>query len=311
MEARPLIARRDGNQEDEMKLLVVHGEGLGNIVEALPLLRTLDKAGIEADLFLARATSEFSRDFLKGRRVYLEGDAVDDESYDGKIETIWGNVQGRSQSLSGIKTVNDLAKQTMRLDTSEVDVYLNAARDLGIKEDAFEYDCRDELNTVLPEKTYDVVFANGYNWRVAANRWEMKSYPRFTELAQELLREGKSVCSVGAPHEHIEGTENETARPLAETCGLLKAAKVVVSTDSGVYHCACALGIPTVVIFTFTGIRKNYDKRFHQSAEIIRVPVDCHSDCHAKMKWMKCDRDVCRDIPVKIVMEAIRRQYAV
>lgn len=295
-----------------MRVLVVHGEGLGNIVEILPLLRTLDGAGIEADLFIAKTTSKFSRDFLTSRRTYLEGDVVDPTEYDGKIETVWGNVQGRSSHLSDIKTLNDLGRQTMRLDKSEVDVYLNAARDMGISEDSFVFDCENELQVEMPKKLYDVVLANGYNWRVGANRWDVKSYPYFPDVAKYFVREGMSVCSVGAPHEHISGTANETGRALAQTCGLLKSAKLVISTDSGVYHCASALNVPTVVIFTFTSVCKNYDKRFHRSVRVVKTDMACQSDCHAKMKWRECTVNKCRDLPVKSVLDVattIMRKY--
>jgi len=288
-----------------MKLLVVHGEGLGNVVEILPLLRTLDNAGIAADLFIAKTTSKFSRDFLNGRRTYLEGDAVDPAEYDGKLETVWGNVQGRSAALSNIKTLNDIGKQAMRLDRSEVDVYLNAARDIGISEDLFAFDCEGELRVEISEK-YDIVFANGYNWTVKENRWDVKSYPRFSELAQYFRDDGMSVCSVGAPHEYIEGTIDETGRTMAQTFGLLRRAKLVVSTDSGVYHCASALNVPTMVIFTFTSIKKNHDRRFHRSARVVKVDVPCQSDCHAKMKWRGCADNKCRNLPVDFVLEVAR-----
>ena len=93
-----------------------------------------------------------------------------------------------------------------------------------------------------------------------------------------------------------------TGKPLEETLGILAQTRVLVSNDSGLYHCACALGVPVVVLFTFTSVIKNFDKRFHRTACVVGAALDCRKDCHAEGRWRKCACGMkCRDIPVEEV----------
>ncbi len=287
-----------------MKLLLVHGEGLGNIVEALPLIRTLECAGHEVDVALAKTSFGFRENVLVGRAVYCPDEDVPERPYDGKIVTIWGQIHGKNVT-PGLKVLNNMRSQQMRTDASEVSVYLNAAKDLGVEKEQF--DCRDMLGFDEPEEIFDVVLSNGYNWKMG-DLWTAKSWLHYEALAARLTGTGLSVCSVGVQREYIPGTVNMTGIGLRATLGLLRRARVVVSNDSGFYHCASAMRTPTVVLFTFTSVKKNYDPRFHKSAlAVARDDVRCRADCHAKMRWKKCSTGFrCRNAAPEDVYCAVR-----
>jgi len=290
-----------------MRLLLVHGEGIGNIVQVLPLLRTLEVEH-EVEVRLASASFDVPPTLFQGRAVYLPGDEIP-KNYDGKVMTIWGSIHDGGIT-NGIKLLNDVRRQQMRVDQSEVDVYLNIARDLGIPDSRFVFDCPDDLTT-RGGPVCDVVLANGYNWK-SGDLWKPKSWRGFSELARRLRAVGVSVCSVGHPSEHVVNSENLTGMSLEATLGIVKRARVLVSNDTGMYHCGCALGTPTIVIFTFTSVVKNYDRRFHKTAKVVAMDeLGCRGDCHAKMRWKECpDQHRCRDVDADKVYGIIEKMLS-
>jgi hypothetical protein len=290
------------------RTIYVVGEGVGNIIQTLPTLGTVQKAlGRQPHILLAKPSFQIPKEFFTSSMVFTLDEFTENraQNYVGKIMTIWGSIHAKGHEvLDTLPTLNDVSRQQMRLDTSEVRVYLNAAEDLGLGEAQFEYNVR-HLMRVIGTRQYDVVLANGYNYKNVADKWEAKSYPYYEEVAARLKEMGLSVCSVGAPHEYIEGTANETNLPLTETAGLVCRARLVISNDSGVYHLAAALQTPTIVLFTFTSVIKNHDPLFHRTATVLKKDLLCQRDCHQVQRWKKEEPEnwFCREIPVEQVMK--------
>jgi len=273
-----------------MKILIVHGEGLGNIVQILPLVATLEMKGHEVDLMLSNSSFDFP-DGILDMNVFRNGDKLE-KKYDGRIETVWATVHGHD--YTDIRLLNSLDRQQMRLDMSEVNVYLNAAREFGIKEKDFVYDCKD-LMAVEPKGDFDVVFSDGYNWKMG-DLWKAKSWRGHESLVEMLDEQGMRSCSIGSDREYVEGTENMTGASLRDSLALIRGARMVVSNDSGFYHCACAMGIPVAVMFTFTSVTKNRDAVFHSSSEALGVDMSCRQNCHRDKIWRGCSDQHCRNM---------------
>jgi ADP-heptose:LPS heptosyltransferase len=267
------------------------------MVQTLPTLKTLRKEH-QVDVVVAKSSFGIPRDFFDGGLLFL--DDLTHESvvdYDGKIETIWGHIHGKDcQPLKSLPTVNQMDRQQMRLDVSEVRTYLNAAEDLGMKEDDFEYSVSEMLQTTPMSQRYDVVLANGYNYVNTADRWIAKSYPYYGSVSLRLQSAGYSVCSVGSNLEVIPNTVDETGWDLKQSAWLIQQAKLVISNDSAAYHIASALGKFNFVLFTFTSKEKNFDSDFHWKALKVTRELDCQSDCHQNLKWKSCPHMNCREM---------------
>ena len=160
-------------------------------------------------------------------------------------------------------------------------------------------------NTV--DRHYDITISNGYNPQGSAN-WKIKSYPYYEKVVNILNNNNRyKVCSIGSNKEHVKGTVNETGLPLLESLGIIKNSRLLLSNDSGMYHCANALEVPNVVIFTATSIEKNYDKRFHKYSTIVgRDDLKCRP-CQAGQKWKKCDTWECREIDPIIIYNKVEK----
>lgn len=295
--------------EPAPRLVYVIGEGIGNMIETLPTLVTLEReSGFAIDIVIAKASFDIPHALFAGKRVYTLDTFTNEvvREYVGCIMTIWGDIHTpKEHPLRFLPVMNHVGRQQMRLDTSEVQVYLNAARDLGVDEANITYDVRHRVQTIVQKRKRDVVLANGYNYVNTADKWEAKSYAYYTELAKALKAQGLTVASVGAEREYIEMTENLTGLDLLETAGVLKSARVVVSNDSGIYHLAAALQVPTLVIFTFTNVTKNYDPVFHATVKVLRKDMSCYEGCHQHHRWKSCETWECRTLEVDKVLAEV------
>lgn len=135
---------------------------------------------------------------------------------------------------------------------------------------------------VLAGATRPVVgLVPGAEW--ATKRWGVG---KFAELARRLHGRGATVVLLGGPAEReasarIAGTSgvpvrDTTGNSIPEALALLARCDVVVGGDTGLVHCARALGRPSVVIFGPTDPRRHV---FEPTARPVRVELPC-SPCH-------------------------------
>ena len=290
------------------KLIFCTGEGIGNVVQTIPTIRTLKEVlGYEIDFWHAFGSFPVSKiiSYVDKWIVGSNISKIDPSDYVGKVSTFWTRNHIDSGSLHKLELLNAITP--LSAFRSEVDTYMDIARDLGVKEEdiIWEGDC----NYMAVESVYDVVIHNGYNAVSPAN-WQIKSYPYYEDVAFILEDYGLNVCSIGSRKEYVRNTKDNTGFPLLSSLGVIKNSKVFLGNDSGLYHCANALGVRNVVIFTASSITKNYDKRFHKYSTIVgRNDLGCRTDCQARRGWSKdCKSWDCREIPPSIIADAIKEQ---
>lgn len=292
------------------RLLFVTGEGVGNIIQTFPVVVSMQFAlNLKVDILLTNSSFNIPSDLIQGISILYPEEFTSQQAaqYMGKVVTVWGDVHGKDNLiLKRMRLLNSTGRQMMRLDQSEVSVYFNIAREMGVSESRFTFDVSSLIVTEESEVAFDVVLCNGYNYKNTADMWEAKTYPQMPELAERFRSMGLSTACVGSKSQYIEGTIDCTGLPLKKSLGLLKQARLVVSTDSGMYHAGCLLRKPTVALFTFTSVQKNYDKRFHQTASIVRRKplLPCMADCHSVMRWKKCPHDwKCQHIDLDYIVQ--------
>lgn len=286
------------------KLLFCTGEGIGNVIQTIPVIRTLNEVlGFEIDFWHAFGTFRIPKviPYVDKWIVGAKINNLNFSQYKGLVSTYL--------TLNHIKRIPLPLLNTpipLSMTRSEVDIYMDIARDLGAKDFIWTGHC--EYNEDISE-AFDVVIHNGYNPVGSAN-WRIKSYPYYELVAKMLIDSGFTVCSVGAKNEYITSTVDRTGLPLLDTLSIMGRAKVFLGNDSGLYHCANMLWIPNVVIFTATSIEKNYDKRFHKYSTIVgRDDLKCRP-CQAGRRWNKdCKTWDCREIDAKVVYDTVRQKF--
>lgn len=287
------------------KLLFCHGEGIGNIIQCIPVIRTLTEVlGHKVDFWHAHGSYGIKDRLIPYVGKWVVGQNInklDMFSYDGYVSTMWTqNIVGQGP-FARMALLNKI--QPLSVDRSEVDTYMDIARDLGVKEENILWHGICAYGKT--EEKFDIVMHNGYNRYGSAN-WSVKSYTHYEKVVEYL--EGVKVCSIGAKEEYIEGTEDRTGLSLQESLGLIKNARLFVGNDSGMYHASNALETDNIVIFTATSIKKNYDERFHKYSTIItRDDLECRP-CQKTRRWQKDCKDwQCRDIDPEVVLHGIKQ----
>ena len=162
---------------------------------------------------------------------------------------------------------------------------------------------------VEPRIEVDVLLADGYSPH-PPTYWQFKRYLHYPELAKALKKEGLSVGSLGRSNDIVPGTTKFSGTKLRDTVALMRGAKLVIANDTGAYHLAALLGIPTIVLFTGTCPAKNYNPVFHRSCVVVGTDLPCQP-CQGRKGWSHCDRSPagrheCRRFPVRQVMDVVR-----
>jgi ADP-heptose:LPS heptosyltransferase len=287
------------------KVLFISGEGIGNCVQLIPCLRTIKEVlGYDIDY-----CHTFGNFFIPKLFSYVDTWFVGNQSkrinpndYVGVVSTFWTRNHIRLLPYVVMKLLTNIYPLSM--ERSEVDTYMQIARDLGAKEEDLLWHGNCMCNEL--DRHYDLVISDGYNRTGEAN-WSIKSYPYYKEVVRLLNKEYR-VCSIGSSKEYVAGTINETGLPLLDSLGIIKNSRLLLSNDSGMYHCANALGILNIVIFTATSIKKNYDKRFHKYSTIIgRDDLDCRP-CQTGHKWKTCETWECREIDPQLIVNVIKKK---
>lgn len=296
------------------KLLVCHGEGIGNTIQIAPLLRTLKEIfGYELDYWHTFGSYVIAKGlfpYVNNTFLSQEINKANISAYSGVVSTFWARDFIKHLPLKLLAPIYPLS-----MERSEVDTYMQIARDLGVVEEdiiweaccnygtseegMYEYEKWKNLKT-----KFDIVISNGYNRK--SKIWAVKGYDHYEKVVDILKEKGYSVCSVGSKEEYIKGTVDMTGLKLLDTLGVIKNSMLLLSNDSGLYHCANALQTNTVVLFTATSIAKNYDKRFHKYTTILgRDDLKCRP-CQAGRRWLKdCKEWLCQDIDPQLIVSTI------
>jgi len=283
------------------KILFCTGEGIGNVIQTIPTIRTLKEVlGYEVDMWYAFGAFSIPHIIPYVDRWFMNVNIIkaDPNEYEGLVSTFW--TRNHIKALPQYKRLNEIIP--LRMDRSEVDIYMDIARELGAPEEDLIWHGTCRYNKT--DEKYDVVVSDGYNRQGSAN-WSIKHYPYYKEVITLLKEKSLDICSLGASGEHISGTVDRTGLNLLDSLGIIANSKLVLSNDSGLYHAANALGIKNLVIFTATSIEKNFDSRFHKFSTIIgRDDLDCRP-CQAGRGWKNCKTWKCREIDPKIVVKKI------
>lgn len=281
----------------DKKILFCTGEGIGNTIQTIPVIRTIKENFAAIDLWHAFGNYSIHNDLIPYVDKCFVGsqiNTINPNNYKGKVSTFWTRQHQKPLPLNLLNKI-----QPLSMARSEVDTYMDIARDLGVQEKDLIW--HGECNYNNRQEKFDIVISDGYN-RYGSARWEIKSYSHYEKLVEYLNEDGYSVCSIGAPNEYVKGTVNMTGLSLLDSLGIIKNSSFLISNDSGMYHCANALRVHNLVIFTATSIEKNYDERFHKYSTLMyRNDLKCRP-CQSNRKWAKdCNDWKCKDIDPEYV----------
>lgn len=290
--------------------------GIGNIVQARPLLLALHRHGFTVDLQVDGdypETADLFRGWSALRAVY-NGCARQRPNgrYHARIAAIppfyWSRYAAayRGAADSVPRPPDALFYRDERA------YYLEFARALGCDTDGLT-DCR---LPVAPDIQHGIgpgtlVLAPGCKTsEMAAKRW-----PYFPRLA----RRYRDVVVVGTPDDlsRFDGSPMEFPKharslvgrlSLRETAAVLAAAGVVLANDSGLGHLAAAVGVPTVLLFGPTP--HTVLGPFPPHVTVLRAGLPC-APCWFSAPLSACDSrvDCLAQLTVDTVVRAVNARW--
>jgi ADP-heptose:LPS heptosyltransferase len=162
-----------------------------------------------------------------------------------------------------------------------------------------------------------ICISNSY-LRTKQGELDRKTYPHWSEVIKTIhcLNDERDIVLIGGKddqdwagtlmedHPYLIDYTGQTT--ILETAGVIKNADAILSTDTGCYHIADALGVPGVVIFGATLVSKNGP--LNNSLVVVRSPLPC-APCQGTMFWEMCQsRDKCmKNIDPGLVIAALKK----
>jgi len=290
-----------------MKYLVSVGEGLGNVIETLPLIKALKYNKLEFDILnLSHIPTENVEWIFKEYATVIKGEPrVDQYAY--RIELATTKFCPKFFNRTKIPLINNLNNQFIYSTiTNEIEVYLSILNELNFEDAEMPYDV--ELPKTEEEEQFDFILMNGCAGR-SQLEFKRKKYPHMAELGNLLISKKYKVASIGIGDEYAGG-ENKTGMSICKTAGYLRSCKFLITNDTGFAHLAAALKINGVILYTATNMIKNYHPVFHKTLKPVTADIPCQP-CQYRKTWNLCSPKTynkweCQNIPFSKILKEIK-----
>ena len=257
-----------------MKILMVLGGGIGNIIQATPAMKIIHDAGNIVDLKLFCNSSEdlkeiFNLPFI--RNVYVN----DDPKCEYQVQL--------NGPFTPKKSFNAEVKKTSKIKYAqhieEHKVYCDLAEQIGISLPTKipKIDINIGKKGTTPTSDTVVIYPG------SKPDWAMKRWDKYDKLAENfdkvvLVGTETDINSHGDPT-WIKKAWNWPKNvktfqgSLRETAYFISHAKMFIGNDGGLAHIAAATGVPTFVIFGPSSVIKN--KPHAPNAHAIYLGLEC------------------------------------
>lgn len=278
----------------ETRVVVVLGAGLGNMMNATPVIRWIaEHQGAPVDVVIHQQGPHAVELFCMApwvHRVFPNYAACVDRRYDiAIVSAIAAHLEPTFHAERWLPQ-HKLVDYNMdaRL-TLESEIYLLGLRTIwpdapvrvedlppGFLRDA---DYAWSNNTIIG-------LANGIKEGV----WAKRQWPLTAALAERLAADGWTVRTFGMPEELVPGTEDFTGLSISETIRAMGECSYFIGHDGGMTHMAETLGIPTVWLFGPTAHTKNGPLR--AQSRLVSAALAC-SPCNFRVDWRRCETADC------------------
>ena len=142
---------------------------------------------------------------------------------------------------------------------------------------------------------------------VPMRRWPLDRVPQLARQVYQLtgmrclVDGGPEFRSVAASIPSSQSLINTVGTfPIAQLLAAIESARLVVSTDSGPYHMAGALGKP--IIGLFRGRRPEHANRYPRARVIFGADPSCEEFC----RWDRCRAEPCHEINAISIEEVLK-----
>jgi ADP-heptose:LPS heptosyltransferase len=286
-----------------MKILVMHPWGIGDLIMATPMMRSLSLSGHRVDLALSSSDQEAivrKAPFL--HKVYIAPKPWQwlrfFGRYDALVVTAGAN-PNKARKLQKILAIPRLFASSQIPDLHRIDVNLKMVAPLLSREERvpYIYSSWQKEQTVLQR----IGYAPGSGSRQAFKRWGAE---KFARLAERLGREawiflGPDEAEL-LPVFEGRGFRVVHGLSLEETIAAISRMELMVGNDNGLMHIAYGLGKKTVTIYGMTNEKETGG--YGPKNRAVSLALPCRPCFDPATDRISCDTlDCLRDLTVEEV----------
>lgn len=260
------------------RILVVHAWGLGDLLMATPMLKSLALSGHEVELALFSGQQALllkGNDFLAGVHVLKKRWQLLKffGRYDALVVTAGTDPQ-KARLLNRAIRAKDLYTAAQERDLHRIRMNLKIVEPLLSRRTEEPYihipPADETVRKYLSETEKNIGFAVGSGSRQAFKRWE-----GFGELAKHI--EGHKLLFIGPDERELaaryEGSGMTIVQePLEKTVALIARLDLMVGNDNGLMHIAYASGTDSVTVFGMTNPKETGGYRPNHAAVFLPMP---------------------------------------
>jgi len=282
-------------------LLILMGEGIGNMVMLTPALKSLkhNHPRLKVTVWCKEPAAQVIRGWDIVDKVITEFDGA---YYDMYFTTIWG----KQIEEENFETIQNHTRTAMKADLKtfhESIQHMAVAEFLGATNEVPAPHCQiaegdeaEEVISLMPANSEEyIVFG------VTALRhfgWDVKRWPHYVELAKKIHKKfpAYKIIMIGDGEDLEEAQEKDWPDNvflgfmgklnIPQLAFLIKHADMYVGNDTGPTHIAAAMNTKTFAIFAPTLVSKN--KPLGKDVTILNKRPPC-SPCQYTDKFSTCD----------------------
>ncbi|MEO1927634.1 MAG: glycosyltransferase family 9 protein [Nautiliaceae bacterium] len=293
-----------------MKILVFHSWGMGDMIMATPMLKSLAISGYKVDLV---TTSEINRKILKGNN-FLENIYVIDKMWKmmrffGKYDYLAATAGINPKKIKflgkfiGVKKVFCGEQQK---DIHRIEMNLKIVEPLLKKIDKEPYIYINNNQEVLKKylkPTKNIGFAVG-----SGSRQKFKRWPYFKELIQKI--DGNKLIFIGPDEIELEEKFKDLGvivkENIEDTINLISNLDLLIGNDNGLMHIGYATKINTVTIYGMTNEKETGGYR--ENNESVFLDLECRPCFDPATDYVGCDDFKClKDLKVEEVYKRCQK----
>lgn len=292
----------------ETKVLVVMNAGIGNAVEATPLVQAIRMLWPRAEITIFPPAGDLFHNWCVVDRAITSWQAVEGESFTHTFVT-WRAVI--SKDINGCQFGN--VHRVKRLLGPEFlkperEYNLDMLRPLGYRGLTLpQYVSMRKPEEAIPSSPFRVCLVPGSK---PLQIWRNRRWPYFDQLAASLLRNypNAQICVIGTKDDPVpdkmfgssEVVDLRSRLTLRETAWVLRHSALAIGNDCGPMHIADTVQTPSIVIFGQTCDVKSGPA--YKSVPI-RQDISC-SPCFYGRQRLTCDNPICmKKLRPEVVME--------
>lgn len=295
------------------KILVVHSWGIGDLIMATPMLRSLSLSGHSVDIALfsdVNATVLRGNDFLnetimlRSKKDYLK---LLPKKYDALIATA-GMDPKKVAKFNLIVRATEVCSAAQEKDLHRIDMNLHIAQSYistKTKEPYIYLNNNDEvLQKYIDKNKKNIALAVGSGSKQRFKRWG-----GFEVLAEKL--DGNILVFVGPDEEDLKKRYEKlhvkiVQESLEDVIKLIANMDIVVGNDNGIMHIAYATKRNTVTIYGMTNEKETGGYR--DNNEAVFLPLSCRPCFDPSTDAIGCETiDCLKNLSVESIWKACRK----